>query len=639
MARLKPQKNLVQRKLFILAICFLGVLWCLWLRAFYVQIIWSTDLSKLAEQQYWNKEEVHGLRGEIFDRNGRLLAKSVRSSSVFARPPEIKDPYRAAMILAKVLNTTQRKMLQLLRSDRKFVWISQGISDKQVNALKAQRIPGIFLARGSTRLYPQSHLAGQLLGFVGRDGEGLEGLERSFNTELQGESARNILPKDASGSLLYSERKDAEGMRGQNITLTIDSSVQFVAEDSLARRVQEVKGKYGFALVVDVRNGDILAWANYPFFNPNTYVYSRPVNWRNRIALDNFEPGSILKPFLIAAALQEGICSPNSLYFCENGSWEINGRIIRDDSHQYGWLSVDRILRFSSNIGCSKIGLDLDAKTYYNYLQKFGFTENCNMPLPGEGQGILASPRRWGKFGLATISFGQGIAVTALQMARGYLCLLNNGYLLPLRLIASPQKTVDIRQYPQVVSSEVAENVVLMMERTVVEDGTGTQARLSTVRVGGKTGTAQKASPFGGYGQDYLASFVGFFPSDSPRYLVLVAIDSPKNNYYGGAVAIPIFREIAEHLLAISSGQQPVVKKEISTGNIQGQIVKFPSVKKQDTVPNLNGVSVREAIECAVRNGVMPEIRGEGTVVVRHLPEKGEKWDETMILWLGNEEQ
>ncbi len=634
---MEAKKDIVQLKLFFLAAVFISLLLALWARAFYVQIFWGPQLAEKADRQYWNREEVQGRRGEILDREGRLLAKSVRSSSVFVRPSEVKDPRKTAAFLARILNAKQGRLLRILKSKKKFAWIAKGISDKQVHELQKNKTRGVYLTQDRARFYPQSHLAGQLLGFVGLDGEGLEGLEKSLNETLRGETARYIVQKDAAGFVLYGPDVEAPVRNGQNVFLTIDSLAQFVAEDSLVRRIREVQGAHGSALVIDAKNGEILAWANYPFFNPNAYSGYGPFDWRNRIALDNFEPGSTLKPFLIAAALQEKICSASSAYFCENGKWNVGGSTIRD-THEYGWMSVDRILRFSSNIGCAKIGLDLGAKRYHRYLSDFGFTESCHLPLPGEGQGLIAAPGRWRKLDLAAASFGQSVAVTSLQLARAYLCLLNGGRLLPLRLLAGKENVVVPEEYAQVVSPAVAKEVVHMLERAVAAEGTGVLARLPGVRVGGKTGTAQKVAPAGGYGKDYLASFVGFLPADDPQYLILVTIDSPKTSYYGSVVTIPVFREIAQHLLTHSAHDQEAVVKNPARikGNMQGRIVSMPqTLQVSERIPDLRGLFLRQAVECAVKNGVLPEIQGEGTIVEKHWPDKGQKWGKKMVLWLG----
>lgn len=313
--------------------------------------------------------------------------------------------------------------------------------------------------------------------------------------------------------------------------LTLDVQLQFIAEEAVARAARDFDARWSGALVVDVPSGDILAWAQYPFFNPNTYRQSSPMIYRNRLASDALEPGSTFKPFVMASALQERKINRNTAIDCENGKWEIKKVTIRDTSRQ-GVLPAHKVLRYSSNIGMAKIGLELGSPTLYKYLRALGFGESTCVPV-ADSRGILRQPRSWSEADLMSASFGQSVSVTALQMAQGYLTLLNNGVYKPLRLL---REQVNVEQrYERIFSERVCREVMGMMRDVVEEkDGTGKRARIEGVEVAGKTGTAQKADhKAGSYGSKRLASFVGFLPADDPRYLIVVLVDEPTKNQYG----------------------------------------------------------------------------------------------------------
>lgn len=620
----------------------------LWARAYHVQIIQGPDLSRRADQQYWITISTYGQRGQITDSSGRLLAKSVRVSSIFARPEEVAHPQQTSRVLGRILGLDSGRILTSLQSDRSFVWIERKVSDKKSFQVQAAQLPGIYLTEEKDRYYPQGHLAGQLIGFVGLDNTGLEGLERSLDSILVGERSEFVAQRDASGQVLYAPGQLGSTLAGQDVRLTLDANLQFAAERALAEAVESNRAKSGMVLAVDVESGEILAWAHYPFFNPNLYRQSNANLWRNRIALDDFEPGSTLKPLLVAAALEEGVTSPRKIYFCENGEWKFQGHRF-NDTHEYGWLSLRRVIRYSSNIGAGKIGLDLGAETYFSYLDRLGLGQETGLPLPGESTGILRRPGRWTDVDLVSASFGQGMSTTALQLARAYLCLASKGVLKPLKLIVSPAQ--DRHEPVRVFSPPTAERVLAMLEDVVQEDGTGTQARIEGLSVGGKTGTAQKASPEGGYGHAYLASFVGLFPAMNPDYLILGVVDEPKRNHYGGVVVAPAVREVALELVSNSEPEPPLqtVKSTRNSPDISADTARYrvrPTASPERAVasddglvPDLRGLPLRQALEVLVQRGVVPRVKGSGVTVTRQEPGPGRAWPESSsskwMLWLG----
>ena len=625
-----------------------GLCWlALWVRAFQVQILQGDALARMAGPQHIAAEFVSGERGRILDRQGRVLAKSVEVESLYARPGEIKDVQATAHDLGKIFHESTDVMAKKLASGEPFVWVERQIGDREAAYVREMDRPGLHLVTEYRRLYPNGHLAGQLLGFVGVDGQGLEGLERSFEERLAGKNVRFAVPRDASGKRFYLDAGDREAaLEGGDVTLTLDADIQCVAERALEKAVTGYQGVSGMCLTVDVKTGEILAWAQYPFFNPNIYEKYKPKTWRNRIALDALEPGSTLKPFLVAAAIQEGVVEEDTKYFCENGKWHIPGASF-SDSHPHGRLPVHKIIRYSSNIGAAKIGLDLGAEVYHSYLQKLGFGERPGLPLPGEAKGILHPARSWKKVDLAAASFGQGVAVTAPQLAGAYLCLANHGSVKPLKLVR--ELALKRAGEEKVFDPHVAGQVLAMLYDAVEKDGTGTEARIQGVSVGGKTGTAQKAALSGGYGDKYLASFAGFIPALRPEYFILVMVDEPHPGHLGGVVAAPAVREVAVHSLAYlgrlpESALQGEVSHEKNAQNSGPHAVAAvhaaPARQKASpagAIPDVVGLSLRRAVEIFAGNGAVPVVKGHGSAVSGQSPGPGEPWPEkgdVCVLWL-----
>lgn len=640
--RVSARKQKDRSKIKIILILSLFVLaWTgLWGRALYIQVIEGERLAGMADRQYYSREKITGKRGEIFDRNGVVLAQSVRSKSVYANPFLIEDRHETAQILSAALEIDYKSVSALLNEKRSFVWVSRKISDRLAHRVNEKDMSGIFIIDEHSRVYPQGHMLGQVLGFVGVDNEGLEGLEKSFDETLAGAEMIMILQRDASGHKMTLMPQDPSAkVGGQDVTLTIDSNIQFAAEKYLAQAVEKYEGRHGISLVVHVPTGDILAWGAYPHFNPNNYRSSNSSIWRNRAAVDFIEPGSTLKPFLVAAAMEERIAKSDSLYFCENGTWRLGRNQIKDVKER-GWLTLNRILRYSSNICSAKIGLDLGPAPYFRYLDALGFTSPTNLPLPGQAKGILRPPHSWSKMDLATISFGQGMASTPLQLARAYLTLANEGKFTDLNIVKDAKRSPGSGQ--QVFSPHVSRQVMSMLRDAVEMDGTGTGARISGVEVGGKTGTAQKASPAGGYGDKYVASFVGFIPANDPEYMIMVIVDEPEPQHYGGVVAAPAFAEIGNYILSSGSGlrfralpisdSQTVVRNpEVDNGRFSvGQ--RRQNIVLGEQMPDLRGFSLRRAVESLLSEGIVPVLEGRGVIVNNQSPAPGEDWREGEVV-------
>lgn len=647
----RSKADVVRLKLIFVAFVFASLWLALWCRAGYVQLFLGPTLSAAAGKQNLATEFELGERGRIYASNNALLATSVESKSVYASPVEIQNPARTAQVLAQILGAPRKNLQRDLSSRKGFVWVKRQIDDAEALALAQAKLPGIHLTSEFRRMYPNRHLAGQVLGFVDVDGKGLEGVESLFDERMAGGRAKFVVQRDASGRRLYLDDEGREmNIRGQDVRLTIDTVVQDAAEQALADAVTRFNGRSGMAMVVRVETGDILALAHYPFFNSNIPRQTKPAVRKNRAALDIYEPGSTMKPFLFASALENKVVDPNKVFDCENGKWVLRGKTIRD-THPYRWLSANRVLRYSSNIGTAKIGLALGAQPFYNTLRGLGFGERPGLGLPSESPGILRQAREWTEFDLAAMSFGQGIGVTSLQMAKAYLCLANKGVARPLRLVLDPPAE-DLPEPVRVFSAQTADTVLSMMREVVEEDGTGKVARIPGVSMAGKTGTAQKVGGAGkGYGEGIVASFVGIVPAEKPEFIFMVAVDEPSPVVYGGVVAAPAVRDIALKTLAYY-GRLPEAKaprpEDVSENSMTARAPHPPTAEGGGaTVPNLMGLSVRRALEVLGKRGIVPSLKGGGMEITNQKPAPGEPWPEGgpqakdggFILWLGQGEK
>ena len=628
---------------------FAGLWVILWCRAFYVQLILGPDLETMAERQHSYTELVEARRGNIYDRNGQVLARSVECRSVYANPREVADAGAAAAALAPLLNEDPTTLRRRLSQDRSFVWLARKVDDATALAVQKADLAGVGLTREYERVYPFKHLAGQLLGFVGLDNKGLEGLERSFDSVLAGITQRNVIQRDGTGRSFY---LDSEGdNRGEDLYLTLDVQLQFIAEDVIAEAVEYAKARWGGVIIADVATGDVLAWAQYPFFNPNNFRHSTPSEYRNRLAADALEPGSTLKPFLMAAALEEGIITKDTEFFCENGMWKTKKTVIRDDGRAYGDLKAAKILPYSSNIGMAKIALEVGAPTYYAYLTRLGFGQRTGIGV-GESRGIVRQPQDWSEVDLMSAGFGQSVSVTGVQMAQAYATLAGGGQFRPLRLVMDAEGHATSGAEQRIFSRATADAVLRMMEDTVDGDGTGNRARIPGLHVAGKTGTAQKAEPghAGGYGDKRTASFGGIVPSDKPRYVIYVILDEPTTTQYGGVLAAPVFQKVASRALAYGGYLPDVVFATDDTprpnagGRSAARGQSVIRTAERGIAPDVCGQSLRRATELFAQAGVVPEVKGDGLVVVRQEPAAGspclDKNGKPLpcVVWMADEE-
>ena len=608
-------------------------------RALSLQVLNHEKFEKRAQRQYKRIVKLPPQRGTIYDRNGEELALSTGVDSVFVEPRNIKDVEGTARSLAATLVLPYGVVKNKL-SKNGFQWIKRHVLPRESEQLRAMKLAGVGFTQEHRRYYPNSSIGAQVLGFTGLDPKGLEGLEMRYDALMLGESSFLVTEKDARGKGLASANALVQtGRPGHSLYLTLDKNLQYIAEKELAAGVASAKAKAGSVVVLDPRTGEVLAMANQPDYNPNAFQKSNPSQWRNRAICDAFEPGSTLKPLLVAAALNEGLVRAGQKIDCENGRFRVGGRFV-NDTHKYQMLTVSEIVKYSSNIGSAKIGKMLEREKFHRYLTGFGFGEPTGIDFPGESTGLLRRYEQWFEADLANISFGQGLSVTPLQLTLATAAIANGGTLmhsdLVKRVVDPYGQTVEIREprsVRQVISPEVARQVKEMMVAVTASDGTGSKGSVPGFNVAGKTGTAQKVDPVaGGYSDKRVASFIGFLPAEAPRLIILVVIDEPKGVTYGGLVAAPVFSRIAEqslrylHVEPTVPGSRPSllqVNEEVAL--IAANAVEDPAFQESiaaegslPSMPNCLGMSSRQVLKTMERLGLNIKLKGSGRVVEQH---------------------
>lgn len=645
--RRSPQRN--HRRLAAAKIFFLALILAIGARAFQLQVLQGDTLMRLGQRQHLKEWIVLPKRGAFLDRAGEPLALSMESQSVYARPHRIQEAARVSQNLAEILNLLPAEVRQKISSDKPFVWIKRQVSAPEAEKIQALNLDGIGMFYEPNRHYPQGHLAGQLIGFVGRDSEGLEGLELKYNDYVRGATGSSVAERDALGRRVLVQ--GVEGLQippGSDIHLTLDTSIQHMAEKELEAAIVKYRAKAGVAIVVEPRTGEVLAMANYPSFDPNHYAKQTAEQRRNRVVTDSFEPGSTFKTILAAAALEEEIVGKDDLFYCEMGKYPFAGKMIHD-THPHGWLSFAKILQVSSNIGFTKVAEKVKRERFFRYIEKFGFGKVTGIDVPGEVAGIVRRTEQWAAVDLATHAFGQGISTTPLQLVMAYAAIANGGFLMRpyvTRRVVGPNGETLMENQPHVIRRVVSEKtsrlLAGMLGDVTNDGGTGKMAKIDGFEVAGKTGTAQKADPVhGGYSKKRVGSFVGFVPANDPRLVALVLIDEPEVNSYGGVVAAPAFRNIAQgalRRLAVAPDQSTELPVAAKTADLP-----LPRAPKRsdngvvssgaDAVPDFVGLSLREALERAQSSKLKVRLKGNGYVVMQS-PPAGGRWNENEVLVL-----
>ena len=624
----------VQLRIRIFGVLFILAFLTIAGRAYYLQVVQAPELQKRADQQRQRVVKLAPQRGSIFDRNGDPLAVSLAAESLFADPTLVKNPQKVAGQLKKHLKTSKKELIRLLSSKKRFVWLQRKLDPEVAKQIQALKIDGLQFVTERKRYYPQASTAAHVLGFIGLDPKGLEGLELEYDRQLQGESGRLVSLRDARGRGLSSaDRLVQGGVAGNNLFLTLDRSLQYLAEKELARVVRETGAVGGTVVMLEPASGRVLALASQPDYNPNRAGQYPAAKRRNRAVCDMYEPGSTFKPFLMAAVLEEGLVRPGQKIYCENGRYSVGGKTIRDHV-KFKKLTLKEVIKFSSNIGSAKLGKALEREKFYSYIRDFGFGEQSGLDLPGEVGGMLRSPSNWFEIDLAAISFGQGVSVTPIQMASAIGVIANGGLLMEPYLV---ERITDAdgqqiqKRLPQVrrrvISEKTAQQVRDMMISVTESGGTGTRAAVPGYLIAGKTGTAQKVDTVtGGYSPDKrVSSFVGFVPAENPALVISVTVDEPKGKAYGGLIAAPVFAKIAAqtlgHLNILPKGTVVALTKEqLAAEPLPDLAALLPDVETSDglRMPNFSGMSYRQVLQTMDKKNLNLKLSGSGQVVKQY---------------------
>jgi len=598
-------------------------------RVFQLCVLEGRALAELASRQHREQVALPPERGPIVDRHGEVLALTVESAAVYARPGKVDPDANPVPALARVLDLPPAVVQERLNGRERFVWLLRDATVEQRNAIAALGLPGIGSESAHRRFYPGGTLAGQVIGFAGVDAQGLEGVELAYDRDLRGSAESLSVERDARGRRMLTEGTWQPLPReGARVELTIDAGLQRVAETELEAAVTARHAAAGVAIVMDPATGEILALANAPRFDPNDVAGSSAERWRNRVIADSYEPGSTFKGVLAAAAIEAGVVRPEDRFYCENGSYAIGRRVVHDHE-PYGWLTFADVIKHSSNIGAGKVGERLGAERLWSALRAFGFGQPTGIDLPGEVAGLVRPQQKWARINVFTTSFGQGIAVTPLQLLRAYAAIANGGQLMRpyiVRRLFAADGSLVREGKPEVVGQPISPktaSVVTTLLRGVVEGGTGTQAQIEGIAVAGKTGTAQKVDgKTGRYSpRDRMSSFIGFLPAEAPRLAILVVLDSPRTATYGGLVAAPVFRRIAEYEvdrlgLRVAAATVPALQPEPARSPSDNWAV----ADGERGMPSFIGMSMRAALVQAARAGWQVETHGSGFVMAQDPP-------------------
>ncbi len=578
----------------------------------YVQLYDYGRYTEYSKNMYVTKVTFSPTRGRILDRNMTPLALSVPMKSAFAQPSAVKDKRTAAILLGRDLGVSPDHIYQKLDRRGHFAWLKRKMNDEAYEAVRARHIKGVSFISEDQRFYPQQTLASRVVGFCGLDNNGLAGLEYLYEKTLAGEQVTLLAHRDATGRI-YGYNGEKRPDNNFELVTTIDSNIQYIAEKTVKTAYDKYEAKAALAVVMDVENGEVLAMAEQPGLDLNDPL-AHPGRHRSLSVTQTYEPGSIFKVFVAAAAINDGLTTPDELYDCEKGRYEVYDRVIREaDNHKYGVMPLRDVFARSSNIGMIKVAGKMGPKRMHEYLRKFGFGQKTMIDLPGEVDGLLADYRRWSGVSLAAISFGQEVMTTPVQIAAALAVIGNGGHSVRphfmRQMLKDGRVVMEYRQPSptQVISSASARQVLDMMHYTVT-DGTGKLAQVPGFEIAGKTGTAQK---FDREKRHYstekpLSSFVALFPVKKPRYAILIMVDEPKGAGWGGEVAAPMARDIirgaALYLGLPASGQRSY---EVEWGGVRRALAARPQNAEYSlppvTMPEKNGAPETKAESAPVK--------------------------------------
>ncbi len=534
--------GLALRKKMLLGIMLLGMMILIG-RAIFLQGINTQFLQQQGNKRQASVVPISAYRGKILDRNNEPLAISTPVTSVWANPSHFKEgEANKFRQVANLLNVSQNKIKSLLEpnSTKRFVYLKRHINPALKNEIKALQVSGVYFEREFKRYYPAGSVSAHIIGFSDIDDVGQEGIERGYEDYLKGTEGKKRVIKDGRRRVIQDIENIAEPIAGQDLVLSIDQRLQYLAFKALQAGVTEHKAHSGSLVVLDAKNGEVLAAVSQPAFNPNTRKNLKASTFRHRAMLDIFEPGSTVKPFVIAGALDGGYIDEN-VEIETHGFYKIERHLVKD-THDYGTLDLTGVLKKSSNIAASKIALLMPKDYFWGIYNQLGFGQSANVGFPGEARGsLLDNQKRWSAFEQAALSYGYGVSSSILQLAKAYTALADDGVLHSVSLLKREQD----EDAKRVFTAVTAKNIRGMLELVVTKDGTAYQARVDGYRVAGKTGTSKKANAGGYTEKNYIAVFVGMAPASNPRFVIAVMVDDPSaGKYYGGQVAAPIFSKV-----------------------------------------------------------------------------------------------
>jgi len=633
-------------------------------RLAYLQLFRYSEYYSRAQHQQRLIVEVGARRAEIFDRNLNPLAMSVPMDSCFAVPSEIADPDMVARLIGKVLDVSPDEIATRLAGSHSFVWIARKLPPEKAERIAAMNLRGIYFQREGGRFYPKRELAAHVLGYVDIDEKGLGGVEYSLDDNIRSKPGKMLILTDAHRRWYDSTDKAPD--TGTSVVLTLDEKIQYIAEKELAQAIQDTQAKSGTVIVENPNTGELLAVANWPTFNPNAAKDSNPESRMDRAASALYEPGSVFKIVTLSAAIDQGITNADELIDCQMGSIYIAGHRIRDHK-AYGLLTISQVLSNSSDVGAIKVGLRLGAPKFYDYIRSFGFGQPTGVDLPGESRGMLRRLENWTPVSVGSVSMGQEIGVTPLQMITAMSAMANGGLIVRPHVVRALRRGTQMAEPPQpqprrVIRATTAATMRRMLEGVVL-NGTGKRARLDGYTSAGKTGTAQKFDITTGHYSPHqlIASFVGFAPINTPAVTILVQLDSPVGMHEGGQVAAPTFKRVAQQVLAyldvphdlavpnsvllanrqhnddrdladvtdfnpIQVDTAAVVMDNVPRVLEQARGSAVPTIELAEgegiPVPRLQGRTVREVTEQCMKLGLSPVLVGTG-IAVEQSPDPG----------------
>ena len=564
MNRCRDTRNFKGRRVFLFLCMALAAVALVW-RAVCLQVLDTEFLQSQADARHLRVVSLPAHRGKILDRNGEPLAISTPVESVWVNPQALGGEQQRIPELTKLLSLDFDKVQRLLasRAEREFVYLRRHISPDLASQVAALKIPGVHLQREYRRYYPGGEVAAHVVGFTNIDDAGQEGVELAYEDWLGGEPGAKRVVKDGNHKIIEDVESISRPHPGKDLKLSIDRRIQYLAYRELKTVMKEHKAHAASAVVLDVKSGEVIAMVNQPSFNPNNRQQVRSSSMRNRAVTDVFEPGSTMKPFIVASALQGGRYQPGTPVSTSPGWMRVGVNTVRD-VHDYGQLDVSGVIRKSSNVGVSKIALSLPAEEIWTLLTELGFGAQTYSGFPGEASGLLSYHGGWNAIETATLSFGYGVSVTPLQLAQAYAVLATGGIKRSVTFLREGEVTEERRILP----AAIAQQVLNMLEQAAGPDGTAPQAQVAGYRVAGKTGTVKKATAGGYSSKKYLAVFAGMAPASDPRFVMVVMVDAPGNGkYYGGQVAAPVFSKVmagALRLMAVTPDDVPLLQTRVA---------------------------------------------------------------------------